>query len=148
MDNYSASGTINAVTAAPGDTALGVIASALTRAKIYLITLACAGTPADNMVQWLIRTFTAVGTGTPVTPTPLDLGAPASQLSARQNYTAEPTFALTLFDWPIHQRNSYTWNAAPSKELTVPATANAGIGATPIHAVYVGAATATMHWVE
>ena len=150
MDRYSASGTINAVTATPGDTAMAVLASALTRAKIYLITLAAGGTPADNMLQWLIRRLTADGTGTAVTPSLVDAGAPVAQLTARQNYSAEPTYSTgdPLQNWPIHQRNTYTWNAAPGGELIIPATAGAGIGATPIHAVYVGAATATMAWME
>lgn len=149
MDRYAASGTIAAVTGAPGDTALAVLASALTRAKIHHFALSVGGTPvADNILQWLIRRITADGTGTAVTPTLLDPGAPAAQLTARQGYSAEPTFSTTLLDLAVHQRSIYQWNATPGGELVLPATAGAGIGLTPIHASYAGSAQAVAHWQE
>jgi len=149
MDRYAASGAIAAVTASPGDTALAVLASALTRAKIHHFALSVGGTPvADNILQWLIRRITADGVGTAVIPTLLDPGAPAAQLTARQGYTTEPTFGTTLFDLAVHQRSIYQWNATPGGELVIPATAGAGIGITPVHASYAGAAGAVCHWTE
>ena len=150
MDRYAASGAIAAVTPAPGDTALGIIASPLTRAKIHLfiLTMGSAGAVGDNVLQWLIRHFTALGTYTAVVPTRLDLDSPVAQLAAGQGYTAEPTYTTTLMDIAIHQRSVYQWNAAPGGELVIPAVANNGIGATPVHAAYGGPAQCVMHWME
>mgnify|MGYP001571009458 CR=1 FL=1 len=149
MDRYAASGTQTAVGASPGKTALVVLASALTRAKIHHFALSVGGTPvADNILEWLIRRVTADGTGTAVTPTLLDPGAPVAQLTARQGYSAEPTFGTTLFDLAVHQRSIYQWNATPGGELVLPATAGAGIGLTPVHASYAGAAGSVAHWSE
>lgn len=151
MDRYAASGTIAAVTPAPGDTALGVIASTLTRAKIHLVIvyMGAAGVVADNVLGWTVRRFTTLGTYTVVVPEPLDPGAPVAQLAAGQNYTAEPTYVgASLLPPAVHQRSIYQWNAAPGGELVLPAVANNGIGVTPIHGAYVGPAGATMHWME
>jgi len=151
MDRYAASGTIAAVTPAPGDTALGVIASTLTRAKIHLfiVNMGSGPAPADYVMQWLVRRFTALGTYTAVVPTLLDPGAPVAQLAAGQAYTAEPTYVgEPLFNIAVHQRSIYQWNAAPQAELVLPAVANNGIGITPIHGAYVGPATGTFHWCE
>jgi len=150
MDRYAASGTIAAVTAAPGDTALGIIASPLTRAKIHLfiLTMGSTGAVADNVLQWLIRYFTALGTYTPVVPTRLDQGAPVAQLAAGQGYTAEPTYAAGIFNFAVHQRSVYQWNAAPGGELVIPAVANNGIGFTPVHAAYNGPAQCVAHFQE
>ena len=152
MDRYAANGQITAVTATPGDSALGVIASALTRARVYYFACSAFGTPvADNMLEWLVRRFTADGTGTAVTPNKLDLGAPAAQLSAKQNYTAEPTYDAinVLQDLGIHQRSLVQWNAVPNRgEIVLPAVAGAGLGFTPIHASYISTANAVAHWEE
>jgi len=83
MDKYAATGTDPACTAAPGDTCLLVFnPAALTRAKLYELIFSQGGTPADNVVEWLVRRCaTAVGTeGAGVTPAPLDIDAPAAQL--------------------------------------------------------------------
>jgi len=149
MDRYAADGRITAVTPAPGDTALGVMASTLTRARVYHFILSIGGTPvADNIIQWLVRRFTAVGTYTAVAPVPLDFNAPATQLAAGEEYTVEPTYTTTLLDESVHQRSIYTWNAQPEGALVIPAVAGAGIGFTPIHASYTGLADVTAHWQE
>lgn len=149
MDSYAANGTIAAVSAA-GASALGVIASTSTRGRVHYFALSVGGTPVgDTILRWLIRRFSADGTGTGLTPEKLDLAAPASLMTAKQNYTAEPTYLATiLFDLALHMRNIYHWNAAPGKELVVPPTASAGIGVTPSHATYTGSAQGTIHWTE
>jgi len=149
MDSYAANGIITAVTGAPGDTALALLASATRRARVHLIIFSVIGAPvADNILQWLVRRLSVDGTGTAVVPSPLDLGAPASGLTAKQTYTAEPTYTTSIFDLGIHMRAPHQWNAAPGKGIIVPAVAGAGLGCTPIHASYVGSAQATMHWTE
>lgn len=148
MDGYGANGQIAATTAAPGDTALGIIASTLTRAKLDFFEVSTGGIVADNIPQWLIRRFTVVGTSTAVTPVPDDPAAPASQLSAGEEYSAEPTYGVELFDFQLHQRSIYQWNAKPGAEKVIPATANNGIGFTPISAAFAGVAKVVAHWIE
>lgn len=149
MDRYAADGQIAVVTPVPGDTALAVFASALTRAQIYQFILSITGAGvADNVVEWLVRRFTAVGTSVAVPPVPLDFNAPAAQLSAGEGFTVEPTYTTALLDPSVHQRSVYTWNAQPNGALKIPAVAGAGIGFTPIHAAYNQSADVTAHWEE
>lgn len=149
-DVYSGSGTITAVTAAPGDTCLGLNSSPLLRATIHLIVLAVGGTPvADNVLQWLIRRFTAAGAGTLIVPEPLEGNGPLGQLAAHQNYTVEPTYAtVPLFNLAVHQRSLYQWHAAPGREIKLANITGNGVGVTPIHASYAGSAQSTFHWTE
>lgn len=147
-DSYSAEGGIAAVTATPGDTALAVVASTLTRGRIHYFKVAAGGTPADNVLQWLVRRVTASGTGTAVTPAALDGGAPTAQLTAKDEISSEPTVGAILFNLYVHQRALYQWTSAPGKEIVVPATADNGVGFTPIHASYTGLGQAVAHWVE
>lgn len=148
MDGYQADGQITVVTPVPGDTALAVIASTLTRAKLDFFEVSTGGNVADNIIQWLVRRISVAGTSTLVTPVPDDPGAPVAQLSAQEEYAAEPTFTVELFDFLLHQRSIYQWNAKPGAEKVIPATAAAGIGFTPIHAAFAGVAKVVCHWVE
>ena len=93
---------------------------------------------------------TAAGTGTLVTPNPLDPDAPAALLTSDENHTVEPTFAAgsELIDFDLNQRATFRFVAAPGGELLVPATAANGIGMTPISAAYAGDARVTAHWEE
>lgn len=149
-DDFSANGIINAVTPAPGDTALGLLASTSRRARVYFFDLSVGGTPVDNVIQWLLRRFTADGTRTAVTPRPLDPNFPVALLGAGENYTVEPTYVAgnEYFDRYVHQRAGYTWNAHPGKGIWIPAVTGEGIGFTPIHAAYVGSAQAIVQWEE
>jgi len=149
MDNYTANGTIAAVTAAPGDTALALFASLLTRGRLYWFDLAIGGTPQDFMMQWLVRRFTAVGTYTAVVPRPDDPAAPAAQITGGQQFTAEPTYTTTEFEKFLHLRAPWQWNARPGGELVIPATGVAtGVGFTPIQATYALAAAVIAKWTE
>ena len=152
MDKYAATGKQDVVTAAPGDTALAVFnPAALTRAKLYELIFSQGGTPADNVIQWLVRRLTAVGTeGAGVTPTPLDSDAPVAQLDAGEDHTVEPTYtaATEMLDFDLNQRATFRFVAAPGGELLIPAAANEGIGMTPISAAYAGIARVTAHWEE
>src|SRR5271166_7074152 len=55
-------------------TVLDVFATSgsLRRGKVYDILIGTNGTPADNYLQWDVSRMTADGTGTAVTPNPLD----------------------------------------------------------------------------
>ncbi len=150
-DRYGVTGSIAVVTATPGDTALTVLATTLTRGRIYDLVFSQGATPADNVVQWLVRRLTAVGTeAAGVVPAPLDSDAPAAQLDGGEGHTVEPTYtaATELLDFDLNQRATFRWVAAPLGEFLVPATTNAGIGATPISAAYAGIARVTAHFEE
>lgn len=150
-DRYGATGNIAAVTASPGDTALAVLATTLTRGRIYDILFSLGAAPADTVIQWLVRRFTAAGTeGSGVVPVALDSDAPAAQLDGAEGHTVEPTYtaATELFDEDLNQRGTFRWVAAPGGEFVVPAVASSGIGITPISAVYTGIARVTTHWDE
>ncbi len=151
MDSYIATGAQAAVTASPGDTALAVIASTATRADIEHFSLGHSGAPDDKAISWLIRRLTAVGTeGAGVVPAKTDLAAPAAQLDGAEDHSVEPTFtaATELWDEPLNQRATWQlWNS-PKFAFKVPATANAGIGFTPISSTYVLPAEATAMWLE
>ena len=152
MDKYAATGTDPACTAAPGDTTLIVFnPAALTRAKLYELIFSQGATPADNVVEWLVRRLTAVGTeGAGVVPAPLDSDAPVAQLDAGEAYTVEPTYtaATELLDFDLNQRATFRFVAAPGGEFWIPAAANEGIGMTPISGAYTGLTRVTAHWEE
>lgn len=146
-DLYLADGIVNCA-ASPGATALSVVASALTRGRIDFFNLSATGTPADNVIQWLVRRISAAGTSSAVTPRPVDPAAPAAQLSAQQTYTAEPTFGVQLMDLGVHQRAYYQWQALPGREILVPATASNGVSFTAINGSFTGQVDVTVQWEE
>lgn len=150
MDRYAATGSQDVTTGTPGDSSLGVVADTTTRGRLYDFILTTGGTPADNAIQWLAQRFSASGTGTSVTPAPLDSDAPAALLSGEENHTIEPTYtaATELFDQIINQRAAFRWVAAPGGELVVPATSDNGIGFVAYHASYTGSAEVTAHFEE
>lgn len=149
MDGYAATGS-QTVTASPGDTALAVESSANTRGRVHYVSCSASGTLSDLMMQWLLRRFTAVGTRTTLTPEPLDIDAPAAKLGGAENHTAEPTYTASseLLDQDYHLRATMQLHLVDGKEFMVPATANNGIGITPISASYSGDVRSTMHWRE
>jgi hypothetical protein len=153
-DKYAATGAITAVTASPGDTALRVGQPVTTpaglRAHIHELVFSQGAAPADTVVQWLVRRYTVLGTGSAVVPAPLDSDAPASQLDVDEQMSVEPTFtaATELLDFDLNQRATFRFVSAPGGELMIPNTDSAGIGMTPISASYSGIASVTCHWLE
>jgi hypothetical protein len=115
----------------------------LRRGKIYDILIGTNGTPADNYLQWDVSRQTADGTGTAVTPNPLDPADVAALATAKNNYSAEGTVTAnsSLFNVGINQRASYRWVAAPGSELLFPSTANNGLVLRTQSGGYTGSAT-------
>jgi hypothetical protein len=150
-DKYAADGIITNVTASPGDSTLGLTQPTTTplgkRLTIYDILFSQGGTPADNVIEWIIRRGTTIGTGTTVTPQALDPGAPAAEFTGRETYTAEPTLSGDLLHFDLNQRSSWRWVALIENGFILPNTADNGIVATPISS-YTGTARTTMHYVE
>lgn len=127
---------------------LGTFAANATRprrAKWYELLLGSEATPADNPFLWVLQRFTAPGTSTSVTIQPLDPADAATESTAGQNHTIEPTYTanLILMRLALNQRATFRWVAAPGGELVTPATASNGVGiATPTSAAVAITATA------
>ena len=117
---------------------------------IYDIMWGASGTPADNALVYGVRRQTASGTGTGVTPEPLDAqNALAAEVAAEEDNTIEPTYAgIHLIELPVNQRASYRWVAAPGGEFKSAIAAGDGFGSTVRSAAYTGQAEATIHFIE
>ena len=94
------------------------------------------GAPADQVTVYTVGRITADGTGSAVTPSPLDAADRASQCTCLENHTSEPTYTSggELLELPLNHRATFRWVAAPGGELVTPATDNNGIGMKAIHA--------------
>lgn len=116
------------------------------RAKLYDLTVGSEATPADGVFRWVVQRCTAAGTGTGVTPQPLDPADAATEMDAAENHTIEPTYTASalLLVIALNQRATFRWVAAPGGELVIPATASNGLGLqTPTAATV--AVSATLH---
>lgn len=147
-DRYMAPGEQDVSTPTPGDTSLSLNGVTTTRGRIQEFVLSTGGTPADNAIQWLIRRFTASGTGSAVTPSEADLDGPPALITCEENHSAEPTYTTDLFDQEINQRAAYRHVMSPGFEWLVPAAADSGIGWCVIHPSYAGNAKVTAYWLE
>lgn len=151
MARFAVTGNIAAV-AATYKTMVGILASVNKRAKIYDWMVGADGTPADNALVYTLQLQDAstAGTATSVTPIPLDAADPASDVTANENYSAEPTAddGIPFIELPINQRASYRWVAAPGGELILAATASIKILSEVLSAAYTGTAKASLHFEE
>lgn len=110
--------------------ALNAAAANMRRAKIYDVSMGCNASPADNTFEIVFQRCTTAGTGTTVTPNALDAADTlASTIVATGTVTVDPTLTAGAFlmEFPLNQRATFRWVAAPYGELIVPATANNGI---------------------
>lgn len=151
MARYSIDGS--QAVASPDDTTLGVAAEAGTKARriaVYDFTVGSEATPADNALVHTAQRFTAEGTGTSVTPMPLDPADAAADATALENHTIEPTYTSNEILWKIaaNQRATYRWVAAPDGELIIPATDENGIGWFTTHASFTGVVNVMAHFEE
>ena len=151
MAKYAITGQLAAVSGSY-KTVLDVFATsgALRRGKVFDVLIGTNGTPADNFLQWDISRMTADGTGTAVTPNPLDPADVAALATAKSNYSAEPTITASssLFNVGVNQRASYRWVAAPGSELLFPATAGNGLALRALSGGYTGSATGDFMYEE
>jgi hypothetical protein len=118
----------------------------LRRGKVYDILVGTNGTPADNYMEWDVSRQTVAGTGTSLTPNPLDPADAAALMTALANYTGEATVTAnsSVFYVGVNQRASYRWVAAPGSELVYPVTAANGFVGRTRSGGYTGTATMTM----
>lgn len=125
-------------------------ATTLRRGWVYDIMVGADGTPADNVINWIVNRNSTAGTGTAHTPTPLDSGDAACLLTGLVNHTIEPTITdqTGLLQVAVNQRASYRWVAAPGGEFIIPATNVNGIGVRAKSPAYASTATASMAFYE
>ncbi len=100
------------------------------RLKFYDFVFGSEATPADAGILWTVRRCTTAGTGTGVTPQPLDPADAATESDAAENHTIEPTYTAgaIMLNIALNQRATFRWVAAPGGEIVTPATASNGIG--------------------
>lgn len=129
---------------------IGHDASAVQRGSLNRMTLSCSGTPADNAIIWTLQRCTTTGTMTTLTPALRDVSDGPADLVASENATAEPTYTASteMFDNAVNQRATLIVVYDDRNEITIPATANNGLGLKAAHASYTGNAEATFTWVE
>ena len=109
--------------------------AATVRAKLYDFVQGSDATPADNAGTFLIRRHTTTpASGTAITPAPLDPADPASLCTAMSGPSiGAPTLTASssVFQFPMNQRATFRWVAAPGKEFVIPATASNGLSLLP-----------------
>ena len=151
MAKYPASGN-NTLTSTPGDTCLSVvgITATLRRSYTYEIIMGNEGTPADNVLNWIVQRATAEGTATGVVPTRFDLADAESDMNVGENHTGEPTYTATeeILEFPLNTRATFRWVAAPGSEIVTPSTNEAGYGIVAFHASATTDYRATALWTE
>ena len=103
-------------------------------------------------MTWLLQRLSGAGTGTSVTPSPVDSADPASEVTAKYNDTGEPTYsggAKLLGDLDQHTRGPVLWQAWDSDaRFVVPASSGAGLGLQVKHASRTPAVTCEFGWDE
>lgn len=108
-----------------------LISTTAIRPKVFSFDLGSDATPADHAAKYAIQRCTTTGTpGSSLTPSPLDPADPAATTtSGLAVFSVGPTLTSNVFLWQnaLNQRASYHWQAAPTKEIVLPATSSNGI---------------------
>lgn len=126
MAKYSTQGSMALIAA---DTVISVIGAAAARPRISDIVLSSPSTPNDYSAEFLLQRFSADGTGTSVTPQPLDFAERAAVSTSKHTYTIEPTLTAgeILMRIAHNQRATVRWVAQPGGEFIIPALAGDGL---------------------
>ncbi len=153
--NNKQAGTQQSISASPGKTMINLTAltgaATLKRGWIYEWEVGADGAPnaTDCAITWEFVRNTTVGTGTALTPSPLDLADTAAGLVATGNHTAEPTIGVSLMAVALNQRNSQRWIARDEKSsMIVPATTVTGIGCRAYSPTYASTGVTTLFFAE
>lgn len=101
-----------------------IVATAAVRVKLYELMIGSPSTPADQAATIAItRTSSASTGGTAVTPSPVDIGDPASLATAMVAPSmSAPTLVVKVLVFALNQRATFRWVAAPGKEITTAAS--------------------------
>lgn len=132
-------------------TVLALDGTTTARGFIFDLIVGSDATPADNAAEYNLHRFTVNGTGTAVTPQPLDAADGAAEIDGTEAHTTEPTYTANavMLNWSQNQRATFRWVAAPGGEIVIPATSDNGIGL--LVQTVAGSAVntvATMHYLE
>ena len=100
------------------------------RLRVFDFIIGSEATPADAAILWTFQRCSAAGTSTGVTPQNFDLASSTTEYDAGENHTIEPTYTASaiLGNFPLNQRATFRWVAAPGAEWVMPATASNGFG--------------------
>lgn len=113
-----------------------LIGSTSVRAKLFAFDVSSEATLADQSIKIGIQRCTSAGTpGSNPTPQALDPADPAAQSTCGLSvFSVGPTLTANAFLWlgAINLRASFHWQAAPAKEMVIPATANNGLALMPL----------------
>ncbi len=111
------------------DTVLSIIASATSRPSVFDIIMSSSSTPNDYSAEFLFQRFSADGTGTAVTPQPLDFNDRAAVATSKHTYTVAPTLTANeiLLQIAHNLRATVRWVATPGSEILIPALAGDGL---------------------
>lgn len=153
-DVYSVTLSQTAVESSPGE-AIGnlfdPIATPTTRAQVIYVSLSAGGSMADQLQTIQIQRTTAVGTeGAGVVPENNDPDAPASELDAGENHSAEPTYTSATEFWEndVHIRALAQIQLQPEAHWKLAAVQNNGLGIRSFSGNYTGGAKATIQFLE
>lgn len=134
MRRYTESGE---QAAAADDTILSLASTTAVKPHVYEVGFGSAATPGDQAAHMQIVRFTADGTGTSVTPAPLDPDDPAAAATSKHNHSVEPSGApyssgapqtgIAVLAFSINQQATYRW-VTPPEEGIILADTTAGIG--------------------
>jgi hypothetical protein len=136
--------------ASASKTAGTVSGTSAVRPWIYDLDFGYSATPADNALAFYLQRFTAPGTNTAYTPSPLDPGDPAATAPCGITNTVEPTYTAGKILWhsATNQRATHRFNFDPDGPLVIPATASNGIGWYGVHASFTGNLDSMVYFAE
>ena len=129
MAKYVANGILTAVTTSY-KTPLAITGGTGVRPKVYQFGFSCPAS-ADKALDYLLQRTTAAGTGTSVTPNPLDPADPAAEVTAKEDHSGEPTYGSEpkIIRLAQHQKSSLYWQAYDDDaRIVIPASSGAGLG--------------------
>lgn len=102
-------------------------ATGMRRIALHKLVLGSDGTAASAALRWLIERCTTAGTRTAVTPESLDPAEVAAVTTAGRDHSANGTSGNAVMQVPLNQLATFTYEAAPGREILAPATANNGL---------------------
>ena len=118
----------------------------LRRLKHYFVSIGFPGTPGDIEIEMIGQRYTADGTPSAVTPTPLDPADAAACGIGSEDNSVEPTYTAgeIWLSLPVHQRNTLVYYA-PEAPFITPAADEDGLGWQADASSGTPSCTVTMH---
>ena len=146
MANRYASTGIQTALGTADDFMLAVTGGTGVVVSIYHVLLATEGTPIDEMVTYSVFKVTDKGTGTGVTPEPLDaIRALAAEAAGTEEHTVDPTTTgIALIEVPVHTRATFQWMAPPGGEMISALAADDGYACAARAPTYTAVCRATI----